>query len=169
MGLDPEGAGALPQAQAGARQEDRPALGRLPGRIRRRRQGGHRADARTPGGQAPRPELPAGPFAVPAAGRRSSPESGDIRVGDGDLRRAPTSTHSCCEAPVCKEHLLIAGRSGSGKTNLTFVLMQGIMARGIKVLALDWKRGYRDLLQLRPDLRVYTHRPGRLARSASTR
>lgn len=55
-----------------------------------------------------------------------------------------------------KEHILVAGRSGSGKTNLTFILMQGIMARGIKVLALDWKRGYRDLLPLRSDLRVYT-------------
>ncbi len=55
-----------------------------------------------------------------------------------------------------KEHILIAGRSGSGKTNLTFVLMHGIMARGIKVLALDWKRGYRDLLPLRSDLLVYT-------------
>ena len=55
-----------------------------------------------------------------------------------------------------KEHILIAGRSGSGKTNLTFVLMQGIMARGIKVLALDWKRGYRDLMSLYPELRVYT-------------
>jgi hypothetical protein len=55
-----------------------------------------------------------------------------------------------------KEHLLIAGRSGSGKTNLTFILLDGIMARGIKVLALDWKRGYRDLRQLYPDLRIYT-------------
>lgn len=55
-----------------------------------------------------------------------------------------------------KEHILVAGRSGSGKTNLTFVLMQGLMARGIKVLAIDWKRGYRDLLALQPDLQVYT-------------
>ncbi|MFA6175607.1 MAG: DUF87 domain-containing protein [Phycisphaerae bacterium] len=55
-----------------------------------------------------------------------------------------------------KEHILVAGRSGSGKTNLTFVLMQGIMSRGIKVLALDWKRGYRDLMSLYPELRVYT-------------
>lgn len=55
-----------------------------------------------------------------------------------------------------REHLLIAGRSGSGKTNLTFILMQGIMDRGIKVLALDWKRGYRDVFQVRPDLKVYT-------------
>jgi len=55
-----------------------------------------------------------------------------------------------------KEHLLIAGRSGSGKTNLTFVLLEGLMARGIKVVALDWKRGYRDLLGVHGDLRVYT-------------
>lgn len=55
-----------------------------------------------------------------------------------------------------KEHLLVAGRSGSGKTNLTFVLMQGILERGIQILALDWKRGYRDLLSLHPELRVYT-------------
>ena len=55
-----------------------------------------------------------------------------------------------------KEHILVAGRSGSGKTNLTFVLMEGIMASGIKVLALDWKRGYRDLVSRHQDLRVYT-------------
>ena len=55
-----------------------------------------------------------------------------------------------------KEHILVAGRSGSGKTNLTFVLMRGIMDQGIKVLALDWKRGYRDLCKLQDPLRVYT-------------
>nr|MDD5134563.1 DUF87 domain-containing protein [Phycisphaerae bacterium] len=55
-----------------------------------------------------------------------------------------------------KEHILVAGRSGSGKTNLTFMLMQGIMSRRINVLALDWKRGYRDLMSLYPNLRVYT-------------
>ena len=38
------------------------------------------------------------------------------------------------------EFVAIMGRSGSGKTNLAFVLMEGIMARGIKVLAIDWKR-----------------------------
>lgn len=55
-----------------------------------------------------------------------------------------------------KEHLLIAGRSGSGKTNLTFILTDSLIQRGIKVLALDWKRGYRDLLQRHENLRVYT-------------
>jgi len=55
-----------------------------------------------------------------------------------------------------KEHILVAGRSGSGKTNLTFVLMEGIIASRIKVLALDWKRGYRDLVSRHKDLRVFT-------------
>ena len=55
-----------------------------------------------------------------------------------------------------KEHILIAGRSGSGKTNLTFVLTKEVMNQGIKVLALDWKRGYRHLSTLQPDLRVFT-------------
>jgi DNA helicase HerA-like ATPase len=81
--------------------------------------------------------------------------SGDIRVGTvsyADNQMYPFYLKS----PRLKEHILIAGRSGSGKTNLTFVLMQGIMARGIKVVALDWKRGYRDLMALHPKLRVYT-------------
>jgi len=81
--------------------------------------------------------------------------SGDIPVGRvsyGNREMYPFLLRSI----RLKEHVLVAGRSGSGKTNLTFVLMQGIMARGIRVVALDWKRGYRDLLQVRPDLRVYT-------------
>ena len=80
---------------------------------------------------------------------------GDIHVGTvvyGTKRFFPFFLRS----DRLKEHLLIAGRSGSGKTNLTFVLMKGIMDRGINVLALDWKRGYRDLARIQPDLRVYT-------------
>jgi energy-coupling factor transporter ATP-binding protein EcfA2 len=82
-------------------------------------------------------------------------ESGDIRVGTVSYA-AKQMYPFYLKSPRLKEHILIAGRSGSGKTNLTFVLMQGIMARGIKVLALDWKRGYRDLMELHPELRVYT-------------
>ena len=92
------------------------------------------------------------PFPPPA---KQFAESGDIRVGAvsyADNQMYPFYLKS----PRLKEHILIAGRSGSGKTNLTFVLMEGIMARGIKVLALDWKRGYRDLMELHPKLRVYT-------------
>jgi energy-coupling factor transporter ATP-binding protein EcfA2 len=81
--------------------------------------------------------------------------SGDIRLGSivyGSSSMYPFFLRSL----RLKEHLLVAGRSGSGKTNLTFILMNNIMASGIKVLALDWKRGYRDLVPLRSDLQVYT-------------
>jgi energy-coupling factor transporter ATP-binding protein EcfA2 len=97
-------------------------------------------------------EVDRSPFPPPS---REFSGSGDTPVGEvtyGQRRMYPFHLRS----PRLKEHLLVAGRSGSGKTNLTFVLMQGIMERGIKVVALDWKRGYRDLLSLRPDLRVYT-------------
>jgi hypothetical protein len=82
-------------------------------------------------------------------------EAGDVQVGAvsyGDRLLYPF----CLRSDRLREHILVAGRSGLGKTNLTFVLMLGIMARDIKVLALDWKRGYRDLISLRPDLLVYT-------------
>jgi hypothetical protein len=55
-----------------------------------------------------------------------------------------------------KEHILLCGRSGSGKTNLAFILMDEIIDAGVKVLALDWKRGYRDLLNRHKNMKVYT-------------
>jgi hypothetical protein len=92
------------------------------------------------------------PFPPPA---RAFAASGDLPVGTVSYADRPLYPFSL-KSPRLKEHVLIAGRSGSGKTNLTFVLMQGMMAQGIKVLALDWKRGYRDLMALHPELRVYT-------------
>ncbi len=81
--------------------------------------------------------------------------SGDIKVGAVSYAGGNMYPFYL-KSPRLKEHILIAGRSGSGKTNLTFVLMEGIMDQGIKVLALDWKRGYRDLMGLHSKLRVYT-------------
>ena len=92
------------------------------------------------------------PFPPPS---RDFASLGDIPLGMVSYGQRELYPFSLKSARL-KEPLLIAGRSGSGKTNLTFVLMRGIMARGIKVVALDWKRGYRDLIQLQPDLRVYT-------------
>jgi len=92
------------------------------------------------------------PFPPPS---RKFAGSGDVEIGTisyGGKELFPFSLKSA----RLKEHILIAGRSGSGKTNLTFVLMEGIMAREIKVLALDWKRGYRDLMCRHDKLRVYT-------------
>jgi len=81
--------------------------------------------------------------------------SGDIKLGDVSYASQEMYPFYL-KSPRLKEHILVAGRSGSGKTNLTFILMQGIMARGIKVVALDWKRGYRDLMALHQKLQVYT-------------
>ncbi len=92
------------------------------------------------------------PFPPPA---KKFSTSGDIKVGS--ISYAGHSMYPFyLKSGRLKEHILIAGRSGSGKTNLTFVLMEGIMKQGIKVLALDWKRGYRDLMDMHPKLRVYT-------------
>ena len=49
--------------------------------------------------------------------------------------------HSVSSLIGLKEHILVAGRSGSGKTNLVFMLMDGMIRKKINVLALDWKRG----------------------------
>lgn len=82
-------------------------------------------------------------------------KAGDIKIGD--VSYAGRKLYPFLLKSIrLKEHILIAGRSGSGKTNLTFVLMEGIMDRGIKVVALDWKRGYRDLMSRHKALRVYT-------------
>jgi len=92
------------------------------------------------------------PFTPPP---RKFSTTGDIELGAisyADQKMYPFFIRS----RRLKEHIVVTGRSGSGKTNLTFILMQGIMSRGIKVLALDWKRGYRDLMSLYPKLRVYT-------------
>ena len=97
-------------------------------------------------------ELDRSPFPPPAM---KFAKSGDIRLGTISYANKQMYPFFL-KSPRLKEHLLIAGRSGSGKTNLTFILMDGIMAQGIKVLALDWKRGYRDLMGLYPKLRVYT-------------
>jgi energy-coupling factor transporter ATP-binding protein EcfA2 len=92
------------------------------------------------------------PFPPPA---KKFSESGDIKLGT--ISYAERLMYPfLLKSQRLKEHILIAGRSGSGKTNLTFVLMDGIIKKEIKVLALDWKRGYRDLMGLYPELRVYT-------------
>jgi len=97
-------------------------------------------------------ELDRSPFPPPP---KKFAAAGDIELGS--ISYATEKLYPFCfKSQRLKEHILVAGRSGSGKTNLTFMLMQGIMSRGIKVLALDWKRGYRDLMTLYPDLHVYT-------------
>jgi hypothetical protein len=56
------------------------------------------------------------------------------------------------------QHAGVFGRSGAGKTNLGFLIVQELVAAGKPVMVFDWKRNYRDLLALPgyENLAVYT-------------
>jgi hypothetical protein len=46
------------------------------------------------------------------------------------------------------QHVAIFGRSGSGKTNLAYLMLLNLIRAGKPFLVFDWKRNYRDLLSL---------------------
>jgi hypothetical protein len=56
------------------------------------------------------------------------------------------------------QHIGIFGRSGSGKTNLAYLILQGLVNAGKPFLVFDWKRNYRDLLTLKEfsDMLIFT-------------
>ncbi len=55
------------------------------------------------------------------------------------------------------QHTAIFGRSGAGKTNTVFVLLESLLDQKKPFLLFDWKRNYRDLLSVRKDeILVYT-------------
>ena len=56
------------------------------------------------------------------------------------------------------QHIGIFGRSGSGKTNLAYLLALDLIRAGKPFLVFDWKRNYRDLLSLPEcrDILVFT-------------
>jgi len=46
------------------------------------------------------------------------------------------------------KHLLITGMTGTGKTNLAFQILKELKKKNKPFMVFDWKRNYRDLLQL---------------------
>jgi len=56
------------------------------------------------------------------------------------------------------QHVGVFGRTGAGKTNLGFLMLEQLVKAGKPVLVFDWKRNYRDLLSkpLFKNARVYT-------------
>jgi hypothetical protein len=56
------------------------------------------------------------------------------------------------------QHIGIFGRSGSGKTNLAYLLLAGLIKAGKPFLVFDWKRNYRDLVSIPQfaDLIIFT-------------
>lgn len=56
------------------------------------------------------------------------------------------------------QHVAILGRSGAGKTNLGFLLIEQLNKHDKPFLLFDWKRNYRDLISIPQfkDIEVYT-------------
>lgn len=56
------------------------------------------------------------------------------------------------------QHIGIFGRTGSGKTNVAFLITKNLLEKQKPFLIFDWKRNYRDLLSLdnKSDLLVFT-------------
>jgi len=57
----------------------------------------------------------------------------------------------------CVQHTAIFGRSGAGKTNVVYKILDSFLQKGKPFLIFDWKRNYRDLLAITDmDLSVFT-------------
>ncbi|HUU16303.1 MAG TPA: DUF87 domain-containing protein [Sedimentisphaerales bacterium] len=56
------------------------------------------------------------------------------------------------------QHIGIFGRSGSGKTNLAYLILQDLVKANKPFLVFDWKRNYRDLLSRKEfyDILIFT-------------
>jgi len=54
------------------------------------------------------------------------------------------------------QHVGLFGRSGSGKTNISFLIINALRKKQKPFLIFDWKRNYRDLLTYYPDILVFT-------------
>jgi hypothetical protein len=56
------------------------------------------------------------------------------------------------------QHVAVLGRSGAGKTNAGFLILQNLKRNNKPFLVFDWKRNYRDLIALPEfqDVQVYT-------------
>ena len=56
------------------------------------------------------------------------------------------------------QHIGLFGRSGSGKTNVAYLILLNLIRAGKPFLVFDWKRNYRDLLSLQEcrDLLIFT-------------
>jgi hypothetical protein len=59
------------------------------------------------------------------------------------------------------QHIGIFGRSGSGKTNLAYLILQGFVKVDKPFLVFDWKRNYRDLLTRSEFADIYIFTVGR--------
>lgn len=72
--------------------------------------------------------------------------SGEYRLGAVIYPDRPYALFGLRENEWCK-HVLIAGMTGTGKTNTVFQILKEFQRKGKPFLIFDWKKNYRDLLQ----------------------
>lgn len=53
-------------------------------------------------------------------------------------------------------HICISGMSGSGKTNLAFILLEDFIKKNKPVIIFDWKKSFRPLLNLDKNMQCFT-------------
>jgi hypothetical protein len=53
-------------------------------------------------------------------------------------------------------HICVSGMSGSGKTNMAYILLQDLIKKKKPVLILDWKKSFRPLLKIDKELMCFT-------------
>jgi CubicO group peptidase (beta-lactamase class C family) len=59
------------------------------------------------------------------------------------------------------QHLGIFGRSGSGKSNIGFIIFLNLLNKRKPVFIFDWKRNYRELIPVLPDKEILVFTVGR--------
>jgi hypothetical protein len=81
----------------------------------------------------------------------------------------PLGTVTYADKPVCTfglrendlpQHLLIAGRSGAGKTNVGYLLVWNLLRAGKPFMVLDWRGNYTHFLNREENKGILMLRPG---------
>ena len=97
--------------------------------------------------EAPQVHLSAPPEAVAA---------GEYAIGTLVYADKPMHPFALREDELI-QHIAVFGRSGAGKTNTVFHILDSFLNHQKPFLIFDWKRNYRDLLAVRNDnILVYT-------------
>ncbi len=73
--------------------------------------------------------------------RRNSPQTARIRHG----KPPPSAVHTHTTRSRLRNRAVL-GKSGFGKTIVTFVTLRNLLKRGIPCVIFDWKLNYRDIL-----------------------
>lgn len=82
-------------------------------------------------------------LAPPSAARAH----GEVPLGTVHYAGRPVAEFGL-RLPEFLQHVALFGRSGAGKTNVSFLLLRALSEKGVPFLVFDWKRNYRDLAGL---------------------